>query len=96
MARVDTHTITALQRSFVRRFVLLIVDLTANFDVMESRSTVVMPALVGGIHVFAACVKPKTWMAGTSPAMTVAYARSALLEPHTGLIAVDEHDAGLF
>jgi hypothetical protein len=31
----------------------------------------VMPALVAGIHVFAACVKPKTWMAGTSPAMTV-------------------------
>jgi hypothetical protein len=30
-----------------------------------------MPALVAGIHVFTACVKQKTWMAGTSPAMTV-------------------------
>src|SRR5580704_4886738 len=35
----------------------------------------VMPALVAGIHVFLACVKPKTWMAGTSPAMTAGYAR---------------------
>jgi hypothetical protein len=30
-----------------------------------------MPALVAGIHVFAACIELKTWMAGTSPAMTV-------------------------
>ena len=29
----------------------------------------VMPALVAGIHVFAAAPR-KTWMAGTSPAMT--------------------------
>jgi hypothetical protein len=35
-----------------------------------------MPALVAGIHVFTACVKPKTWMAGTSPAMTVGIKRS--------------------
>jgi hypothetical protein len=28
-------------------------------------------AYVAGIHVFTACVKAKTWMAGTSPAMTV-------------------------
>jgi hypothetical protein len=35
----------------------------------------VMPALVAGIHVFAGCVKPKTWMAGTSPAMTADYTR---------------------
>jgi hypothetical protein len=28
-----------------------------------------MPALVAGIHVFA-CMSTKTWMAGTSPAMT--------------------------
>ena len=32
----------------------------------------VMPALVAGIHVFVACGQPKTWMAGKSPAMTVA------------------------
>jgi hypothetical protein len=30
-----------------------------------------MPALVAGIHVFGARVALKTWMAGTSPAMTV-------------------------
>jgi hypothetical protein len=35
----------------------------------------VMPALVAGIHVFMVCVKSKTWMAGTSPAMTVGGAR---------------------
>jgi hypothetical protein len=29
-----------------------------------------MPALVAGIHGFAAIRKMKTWMAGTSPAMT--------------------------
>jgi hypothetical protein len=29
-----------------------------------------MPALVAGIHVFWVRGKPKTWMAGTSPAMT--------------------------
>jgi hypothetical protein len=29
----------------------------------------VMPALVAGIHVLIATI-PKTWMAGTSPAMT--------------------------
>jgi hypothetical protein len=29
-----------------------------------------MPGLVPGIHVFTAQVKEKTWMAGTSPAMT--------------------------
>jgi len=32
------------------------------------RFLLVMPALVAGIHVLLA---PKTWMAGTSPAMTV-------------------------
>jgi hypothetical protein len=31
-----------------------------------------MPALVAGIHVLAAMQKEKTWMAGTSPAMTIA------------------------
>ena len=30
----------------------------------------VMPALVAGIHVFLAAFSAKTWMAGTSPAMT--------------------------
>jgi hypothetical protein len=48
------------------------------------------------IDEFAGCVKPKTWMAGTSPAMTLAYACSALLDPHAGLIAIGEYDAGFF
>jgi len=30
-----------------------------------------MPALVAGIHVFLSEVQPRTWMAGTSPAMTI-------------------------
>ncbi len=30
---------------------------------------VVIPALVAGIHVFMVRAEPKTWMAGTSPAM---------------------------
>jgi len=32
--------------------------------------TIVMPALVAGIHVFGSRAVRKTWMAGTSPAMT--------------------------
>jgi hypothetical protein len=35
----------------------------------------VMPPLVAGIHVFMVCGKVKTWMAGTSPAMTAGGAR---------------------
>jgi hypothetical protein len=35
-----------------------------------SREHVVMPALVAGIHVLKAVPVIKTWMAGTSPAMT--------------------------
>jgi hypothetical protein len=35
---------------------------------MEADFSVVMPALVAGIHAF--LVVLKTWMAGTSPAMT--------------------------
>ena len=34
-----------------------------------------MPALVAGIRVFEARGKQKTWIAGTSPAMTVGGAR---------------------
>ncbi len=33
--------------------------------------TSVMPALVAGIHAFLAALSKKTWMAGTSPAMTM-------------------------
>jgi len=35
-----------------------------------STTTTVMPALVAGIHVLTALQQRKTWMAGTSPAMT--------------------------
>jgi len=41
---------------------------------MEDRALIlllgVMPALVAGIHVFTVSQQGKTWMAGTSPAMT--------------------------
>jgi len=33
----------------------------------------VMPGLVPGTHVLAADGRKKTWMAGTSPAMTIAF-----------------------
>jgi len=36
----------------------------------------VMPALVAGIHVFRHPVSTKTWMAGTSPAMTLSVIQS--------------------
>jgi hypothetical protein len=35
-----------------------------------SLQKLVMPGLVPGIHVFSASARRKTWMAGTSPAMT--------------------------
>jgi hypothetical protein len=38
-----------------------------SLDLLHSLS-IVMPGLVPGIHVF--LVEDKTWMAGTSPAMT--------------------------
>jgi hypothetical protein len=37
----------------------------------RSKNGVASLAYVAGIHVFTACGKAKTWMAGTSPAMTV-------------------------
>jgi hypothetical protein len=37
-----------------------------------------MPALVAGIHVFLMRRESKTWMAGTSPAMTVDVVSSAI------------------
>jgi hypothetical protein len=40
-----------------------------------------MPGLVPGIHVF--CAAPKTWMAGTSPAMTTL--RLELIRPDNHL-----------
>jgi hypothetical protein len=41
----------------------------------RSKNGVASLAYVVGIHVFLVRVKPKTWMAGTSPAMTVGSAR---------------------
>jgi hypothetical protein len=40
-----------------------------------------MPRLVPGIHDFLTSSKVKTWMAGTSPAMTKAFALFALRRP---------------
>jgi hypothetical protein len=40
-----------------------------------------MPGLVPGIHVFAALKRSKTWMAGTSPAMTIYSGRYPLRSP---------------
>jgi len=43
----------------------------ARFHAIESRG-IVMPALVAGIHAFLAGFSAsKTWVAGTSPAMTL-------------------------
>src|SRR4051812_12616762 len=51
-----------------------------------------MPALVAGIHVFRA--SSKTWMAGTSPAMTwIDRAWNLLLELQVG--GLDHRDVGL-
>jgi hypothetical protein len=45
-----------------------------SFSLDEIRlAKFVMPGLVPGIHVFAAFKLRKTWMAGTSPAMTGGY-----------------------
>jgi hypothetical protein len=46
-----------------------------------NNSPAVMPALVAGIHVFAAFQRSKAWMAGTSPAMTNAESASNDREP---------------
>src|SRR5262245_46862603 len=43
----------------------------SGHDVERHQPAVVMPALVAGIHVFRARQRSKTWMAGTSPAMTL-------------------------
>jgi hypothetical protein len=40
-------------------------------SIQATLASLVMPALVAGIHVFVVRGKPKTWMAGTSPVMTV-------------------------
>jgi hypothetical protein len=57
------------------------------------KNGVALLAYVAGIHVFAGRVKPKMWMAGTSPAMTVCgasrmftqadllYSRAVVLRP---------------
>jgi hypothetical protein len=38
--------------------------------IIVDKFQLVMPALVAGIHVFLQRAEIKTWMAGTSPAMT--------------------------
>ena len=59
MSSIRTGTISMIRCSDEHRIL-------APFD----RFSVVMPALVAGIHVLGRCQKNKTWMAGTSPAMT--------------------------
>ena len=49
---------------------LLKIVMTASRRIVPSLSTV-MPGFMPGIHVFAAFKTSKTWMAGTSPAMTL-------------------------
>jgi hypothetical protein len=39
-----------------------------------------MPGLVPGIHAFNRIARKKTWMAGTSPAMTNIYTRCIVTE----------------
>jgi hypothetical protein len=51
------------------------VDAAPDFAPLHPGYFVVMPALVAGIHDFTVRANPKTWMAGTSPAMTVGGAR---------------------
>jgi len=48
--------------------------LSALRSLATMRVPIVMPALDAGIHVFfaARAIERKTWMAGTSPAMTIA------------------------
>jgi hypothetical protein len=43
-------------------------------EIIDRRLFAVMPALVAGIHVFG--VPEKTWMAGSSPAMTAEEAQA--------------------
>jgi len=46
--------------------------MSVGFPVTRYRFPIlVMPGLVPGIHVFLSFVQANTWMAGTSPAMTM-------------------------
>jgi hypothetical protein len=47
----------------------VLVDL-GRVPMRSNHLSAVMPALVAGIHVFLTGLARKTWMAGTSPAMT--------------------------
>jgi hypothetical protein len=46
-----------------------------------------MPGLVPGIHVFKAQIGSKTWMAGTSPAMTGEWPGDYQCAMNTGIVA---------
>jgi hypothetical protein len=46
-----------------------------------------MPGLVPGIHVLLMSPESKTWMAGTSPAMTIHYVHLAVSPPSIGTSA---------
>jgi hypothetical protein len=55
-----------------KRFILTATSLRAHGDTgcFAAQFSVVMPGLVPGIHAFLLRTQAKTWMAGTSPAMT--------------------------
>jgi hypothetical protein len=54
-----------------------------------------MPALVAGIHVLNACPLQKTWMAGTSPAMTATMLASDVCERTVGRYFCKFREAGI-
>ena len=54
-----------------------------------------MPALVAGIHVLNACSFQKTWMAGTSPAMTATMLAADVCELTVGRYFCKFREAGI-
>ena len=54
-----------------------------------------MPALVAGIHVLNACPLQKTWMAGTSPAMTATMLAADVCERTVGRYFCKFREAGI-
>jgi hypothetical protein len=64
-------------KNFAKRNLLLVSRICAHREnpcvvIASERLPIVMPGLVPGIHIFLFLLAPKTWMAGSSPAMTIA------------------------
>jgi hypothetical protein len=53
----------------------------------RSKNGVASLAYVAGIYVFMVDVRPKTWMAGTSPAMTVSGARQHVHSSRSAILS---------